>query len=132
LKQNGNRCVTPADTTFGSTAGLVRRALSNPSDYMPDFIIDIFEPIIIFFIVILHPRVPSLAIPVLIIAKCLFISHFFRPSGIPAIIIVIFDMSAPEHDIISADAGPKARTAVARTVKKTIAHFIVNLMRENR
>jgi hypothetical protein len=99
---------------------------------MPDFIIDIFEPIIIFFIVILHPRVPSLAIPVLIIAKCLFISHFFGPSGIPPIIVVIFDMSAPEHDIISADAGMKARTAAARTVKEAIAYFIVNLMRENR
>jgi hypothetical protein len=99
---------------------------------MPDFIIDIFEPIIIFFIVILHPRVPSLAIPVLIIAKCLFISHFFGPSGIPPIIVVIFDISASEHDIIPADAGLKARTAVAKTVKETIAYFIVNLMRENR
>lgn len=59
---------------------------------MPDFIIDIFEPIIIFFIVILHPREPSLAIAALIIAKCRFIFHLCGPSGIPPIIVVIFSM----------------------------------------
>jgi hypothetical protein len=102
---------------------------SNPSDYIPDLIIDICEPIIIFFIVMLQPRVPSLAIAALIIAKCRFIFHLFGPSGIPAIVVVIFDMSAPEHDIISADAGLNARTAVARTAKETTAYFIVNLTR---
>lgn len=48
------------------------RSLSNPSDYIPDFIIDIFEPIIviiIFFFAMLHPRVPLLAIAALIIAR---------------------------------------------------------------
>jgi len=80
----------------------------------------------IFVIVMLHPRVPSLAIAALIIAKCWFIFHLFGPSGIPPIIAVIFDMSVPEHDIISADAGLNARTAVARTAKETTAYFIVN------
>lgn len=102
----------------------------DPSDYIPDFIIDIFEPIIIFFIVMLHPRVPSLAIAVLIIAKCLFIFHLFGPSGIPAIIVVIFDMCVPEHDIISADAGLNAKTAATRIVEETNAYFIVSLMRK--
>jgi hypothetical protein len=103
------------------------------SDYIPDFIIGIFEPIIfecIFCIVILHPRGPSLAIAALIIARCLFISHLCGPSGIPPIIVVIFDISAPEHDIISAEAGLNARTAPARTAAETITYFIVNLMRE--
>lgn len=103
---------------------------SNLSVYIPDFIIDIFDPIIIFFIVILHPRGPPLAIAALITAKRPFISHFCGPSGIPPVIVVIFDMSAPEHDIISADAGLNARTAVARTAAETIAYFIVTLMRE--
>ena len=95
--------------------------------YIPDFIIDIFEPVIIFFIVKLHPRGPSFAIAALIIAKCWFIFHLCGPSGIPPSIVVIFDMSTPEHDIISADAGFNGRTAVAKTTAKTNACLIVHL-----
>ena len=100
------------------------------SDYIPDFIIFILEPLIIFLITMSHPRMPSLAIAVFTIAKCLYISHLCGPSGIPPIIVVICDMSPPEHDIISAEAGLNARTALARTAAETIAYFIVILMRE--
>ena len=50
------------------------------------------------------------------------------PSGVPAIIVVIFDMSAPEHDIIFAEAGLTAKTEAMRAAQ-TIAYFIVNSMR---
>jgi hypothetical protein len=96
--------------------------------YIPEFIIDIFDPVIIFFIVKLHPRGPSLAIAAFIIAKCWFIIHLCGPSGIPPSIVVIFDMSAPEHDIISADAGFNGRTAVTKATAETIAYLIVHLM----
>ena len=72
---------------------------------------------------------PSLAIAELAIAKCWFISHLCVPSGIPPIIVVIFDMSAPEHDIIFADAGLNAKTAATRPAAETTAYFIVNPMR---
>lgn len=99
------------------------------SDYIPDFIIDIFEPsiiIFIFFFVILHPRMPSLAIAAFMMAKCLFISHLCGPSGIPASIVVIFDMSAPEQDIIIADAGLNTK-AVATSINAKTEYFILNL-----
>lgn len=61
------------------------------SDYIPDFIIFILEPLIIFLITMSHPRMPSLAIAVFTIAKCLYISHLRGPSGIPPTIVVIVD-----------------------------------------
>ncbi len=67
-----------------------------------------------FFIVMSHPRMPSLAMAELTIAKRLFIFHLHGPSGIPPIIVVIFDMSPPEHDIICADAGLNAKAAATR------------------
>jgi len=73
---------------------------------------------------------PSLAIAALTIAKCLFISHLCGPSGIPPIIVAIFDMSAPEHDIIFADAGLNAKTAAVRTAAETTADFIVTPMKK--
>ena len=66
---------------------------------------------------------PSLAIAALTIAKCLFISHLREPSVIPPIIVVIFDMSASEHDIIFADAGLNAKAAAARTAVRTMGKF---------
>jgi hypothetical protein len=51
------------------------------------------------------------------------------PVHLAPIIVVIFDMSAPEHGIISADAGLNARTAVAIMARETTAYLIVNLMR---
>ena len=75
-----------------------------------------------------HPRMPSLAIAELTIAKCLFISHLFGPSGVPPIIVVIFDRSAPEHDIIFAEAGLTEKTEAKRAAQ-IIAYFIVNTIR---
>ena len=92
---------------------------------MPDFIIDIFEPCIISIIDLWHPRMPSLAIAALTIAKCLFISHLCGESGIPAIIVVIFDKCASEHIIILADAGLNERIAVAVTAAEIAAYFMV-------
>jgi hypothetical protein len=101
---------------------------------MPDFIIDIFEPCIIPIIDLLHPRMPSLAIAALTIARCLFISHFFGPSGMPPIIVVIFDRCVSEHIIvlviIFADAGLNARTTVATMAAEITACFMLNTSRE--
>ena len=101
---------------------------------MPDFIIDIFEPCIISIIDLLHPRTPSLAIAALTIAGCLFISHFFGPSAIPPIIVVIFDRWASEHIImlviILADAGLNARITVATMAAEITACFMLNTSRE--
>jgi hypothetical protein len=69
---------------------------------------------------------PSLAIAAFMMAKCLFISHLCGPSGIPASIIVIFDMSAPEQNIIIADAGLNTK-AVAASINAKTAYFILNL-----
>jgi hypothetical protein len=104
------------------------------SDHMPDFIIDIFEPCIICIIELLHPRTPSLAIPALTIARCLFISHFFGPSAIPPIIVVIFDRWVSEHIImlviILADAGLNARITVATMAAEITARFMLNTSRK--
>ncbi|HYS84740.1 MAG TPA: hypothetical protein VEN78_07050 [Bradyrhizobium sp.] len=101
---------------------------------MPDFIIDIFEPCIICIIELLHPRMPSLAIAALTIARCLFISHFFGPSAIPPIIVVIFDRWVSEHIImlviILADAGLNARIAVATMAAEITACFMLNTSRD--
>jgi hypothetical protein len=78
----------------------------------------------------LHPRVPSLAMAELTIAKCLFISDFFGPSGIPPIIVLIFDMS--EHDIMSADAGLNAKAAATRLAADMTANFIVISVKKGR
>jgi hypothetical protein len=97
---------------------------------MPDFIIDIFEPCIICIIELLHPRTPSLAIAALTIARCLFISHFFGLSGIPPIIVVIFDRCVSEHIImpviILADAGLNARITVATMAAEIAAYFMLS------
>ena len=69
---------------------------------------------------------PSLAIAAFMMAKCLFISHLCGPSGRPASIVVIFDMSAPEQDIIIADAGLNTKAVATSTNAKT-AYFILNL-----
>lgn len=90
---------------------------------IPDFIIDIFEPFIIFLIVTLHPRVPSLDIAVFTIAKCRFISHLFGLSGIVFIIVVIFDMS--EHICMCAEAGLNVKTATRRPIGNA-EYFILN------
>jgi hypothetical protein len=101
---------------------------------MPDFIIDIFEPCIICIIELLHPRTPSLAIAALTIARCLFISHFFGPSGMPPIIVVIFDRCVSEHIIvlviILADAGLNARITLATMAAEITAYFMLNTSRE--
>jgi hypothetical protein len=39
-------------------------------------------------------------------------------------------MSAPEHDIIFADAGLNAKTAAVRTAAETTADFIVTPMKK--
>ncbi len=88
---------------------------------MPDFIIDIFEPCMISIIDLLQPRMPSLAIAALTIAKFLFIAHLCGPSAIPPIMVVIFDKCASEHIIILADAGLNARITVAMTAVEIAA-----------
>jgi hypothetical protein len=93
---------------------------------MPDFIIGIFEPCIIPIIDLLHPRMPSLAIAALTIAKCLFISHLRGESGIPTIIVVIFDKCVSEHIIILADAGLNESMTVAMTAADIVAYFMLN------
>jgi hypothetical protein len=108
----------PAASTFGFWP--------NSSGHMPDFIIDIFEPCIISIIDLLHPRMPSLAIAALTIAKCLFISHLCGESGIPPIIVVIFDKCVSEHIIILADAGLNERIMVAITAAEISVFFILD------
>lgn len=73
--------------------------------YRSDIIIRLPEPAIIVDMSLWHPRVPSLAMAALIIARCLYISHLCGPSGFPVIIVVILDKSSPAHDIIFAFAG---------------------------
>jgi hypothetical protein len=97
----------------------------NSSGHMPDFIIDIFEPCMISIIDLLHPRMPSLAIAALTIAKCLFIVDLCGPSAIPPIIVVIFDKCASEHIIILADAGLNARITAATMAAEIAAYFIL-------
>ncbi len=92
---------------------------------MPDFIIGIFEPCMISIIDLLHPRMPSLAIAALTIAKCLFIVDLCGPSAIPPIIVVIFDKCVSEHIVILADAGLNARITVAMTAAEIAAYFIL-------
>ena len=69
----------------------MRGLILRTSDYIPDFIIFIFDPLIIFFIIMSHPRMPSLAIAVFNISKCLYIFHLCGLSTIPPTIVVIFD-----------------------------------------
>jgi hypothetical protein len=97
---------------------------------MPDFIIGIFEPCIISIIDLLHPRMPSLAIAALTIAKCLFIAHLCGESGIPPIIVVIFDKCVSEHIIILADAGLNERTTVAMMAANIAVYFMLNTSRK--
>jgi hypothetical protein len=92
---------------------------------MPDFIIGIFESCMISIIDLLHPRMPSLAIAALTIAKCLFIAHLCGPSAITPIIVVIFDKCVSEHIVILADAGLNARITVAMTAPEIAAYFIL-------
>src|SRR4051812_32767551 len=92
--------------------------------HIPDFIIPIFDPPIICFIAMLHPRVPSLAIAALGIARCLFISHLCGPSGMPDIMVVIFDRT-PEHDMMCAEAALNVTTS-ARMAAGNAAYFIVS------
>jgi hypothetical protein len=100
---------------------------------MPDFIIDIFEPCIISIIDLLHPRMPSLAIAALTIARCLFISHFLGLSAIPPIIVVIFDRCVSEHIIVLvivlAHAGLNERMAAATMVAEITAYFMLSASR---
>ena len=109
-----------------STCGSRRGSRPDSSGHMPDFIIDMFEPCMISIIDLLHPRMPSLAMAALTIAKCLFIVDLCGPSAIPPIIVVIFDKCASEHIIILADAGLNARITVAMTAAVIAACFISN------
>ena len=68
---------------------------------------------------------PSLAIAVFTICKCLYISDLFGPSGMAPTIVVIFERSAPEHDIVSEDAGLTAKALVAMIAARMIAYFIM-------
>src|SRR6266478_1108143 len=108
-----------------STCGSCHGSLRNSSGHMPDFIIGIFEPCMISIIDLLHPRMPSLAIAALTIAKCLFIVDLCGPSAIPPIIVVIFDKCVSEHIVILADAGLNARITVAMTAAEIAAYFIL-------
>jgi hypothetical protein len=62
----------------------------------------------------------------LTIAKCLFISHLRGESGIPTIIVVIFDKCVSEHIIILADAGLNESMTVAMTAADIVAYFMLN------
>ena len=69
---------------------------------------------------------PSLAIAVFTISKCLYISHLCGPSGIPPIIVVIFDRWSPEHMLIFEDAGLTAKALAATTATAMTAYFILD------
>ena len=75
---------------------------------------------------------PSLAIAMFTIAKCLYISDLCGPSGIPPTIVVILVRCSPEHIIIFEDAGLTAKALVAMTAERMIAYFIVDPIRKNR
>ena len=109
----------------------MRGLILRTSDYIPDFIIFILEPLIIFIITISHPRMPSLAIAVFTISKCLYISDLCGPSGITPTIVVIFERCSPEHIIIFEDAGLTAKALVAMTAVRMIAYFITDSIGKN-
>ena len=66
--------MTPFTTSAQAEEG-TRNLTLRTSNYIPDFIIFILEPLLIFLIIMSHPRMPSLAIAVFTIAKCLYTSH---------------------------------------------------------
>jgi hypothetical protein len=100
-------------------------------DYIANLIIFILEPLIIFVIIMSHPRTPSLAIAVFTICKCLYISHLCGPSGISLIVVIIFDRCSPEHNIVLEDAGLTAKALVTMVAAIKNVYFIVNSSRKN-
>jgi hypothetical protein len=69
---------------------------------------------------------PSLAIALFTISRCLFIIHLCEPSGMVPTIVVIFDRCAPEHGASIEDAGLMANAQVATTVARAIAIFMMD------
>jgi hypothetical protein len=78
-------------TAYESRDNLLGNPLIEDRLYIPDFIIVMCEPCIMCIIAISHPRVPSLAIAELTIARWPFMIPFLGLSGMAPIIVVIVD-----------------------------------------
>ena len=71
---------------------------------------------------------PSLDIAVFTVSRCLYICHLCGPSGMPAIIVVIFERCLPEHGAIVENAGLTVRAEAAiAAAAMMIPYFILHL-----